>query len=301
MATRQQLRQRWQTADGQSTVSAIMDELQHGVTAPQLREITGTLPYSDEVSPRLDLRGFPFKKLFILRDLDLSGARLDYAVFGGNLSNCRMVETVLDGVEAVNLTMRHDFTRASFIKANVKGAHFLQSLLVEANFTQARLQSGSLKEAICVGAIFRDADLRFIVGARADFRNADLSGADLTEASLGGIRFNERTILAGTILAGAGMDRDFRAYAQDAGAILVSQQGGFELAAFDATLTVLQQWNSDSHLDAIIAAIAPQRERVVENPSYDWVSPLEGSFSPAIIQEVLAAFQEASSDLPHYA
>ncbi len=297
MATKQQLRKRWETEEGQRCVNALMEAVRQKAPIDQFCEIVKNLPFKDEVAPNLDLRGLRFKELLFLRDLDLSEARLDYAVFGGSLVECTMVGTVFDGAEAVNLLLQHNFTRASFINANLKGANFLSSLLNSANFTGAKLQSASFKEAICAGATFTNANLRFALCANTDFRGANLSGADLTEASLGGVRFDTHTQLEGTNLTGAAMDRDLRDFAKRTGAIVQERLGAHELEEFDATTAVLKERNTDGRFTTVLKRMATLREILLHEPMYDWGTHLANEIPPEIMQEVEDAVRDAGSNL----
>lgn len=296
MATKQQLRNRWKTPEGEQRAKAIMAALAHGASVESLHELVQGLPLAEEVAPTFDLRGLRFKELLTLRDLDLSGARLDFSILGGHLVNCRMVGTVFDGFEAVNLTLQHDFSRASFVGANLKGVRFTDSILAGANFTKAKLQSANLQNADCTGAIFAEADMRFTTCAYADFSGADLSGARLNDASIGGIRFDAHTRFAGADLTGAAMDPELEQFARQA-AIMRASQGDYELAEFDAALAVLKERNSDGHLSRAIRRMEELRPRLQREPGFDWGTQLANELPADIMAEVADAVQEGGSTL----
>jgi uncharacterized protein YjbI with pentapeptide repeats len=296
MATKQQLRSRWKTPEGEQRATAIMAALAQRTSSERLREFVQGLPFVEEVAPALDLRGMRFKELLTLRDVDLSGARLDLSILGGHLANCRMVGTVFDGCEAVNLTLQGDFSHASFAGANLKGVRFTGSILAGANFTKAKLQSANLQNADCTNAIFADADMRFTTCAYADFNGADFSRASLNGSSLGGVRFDERTRFAGTDLTGAVMDPGLERFARQA-AIMQASQGGYELAEFDAALAVLKEANSDGHLTQVLRRMEELRPRLQREPGFDWGTQLAGELTAELIAEVAAAVQEGGSNL----
>lgn len=297
MATKQQLKKRWQTEEGQKRAQAVMEAVKRGATSEELRLIVDSLPFAEEVAPHLDLRGLQFNERLSLRNLDLSGSYLDYTTLTRNLLDCRMVETVFNGADMTNLLLQQDFTRASFIGTNLKGSRFLQANLTGANFTRAKLQSGSLREAICTGANFTKANLRFSMCVNADFRGANLTQADLTEATLGDIRFDAHTLLRGANLTGAAMNDEFQAFAEQAGAIIQESQGTLELAAFDAALAIMKEHNTDGHLDAVLTLIRAEREKMVGRPDYSWFTLLKREFPPEIMQEVEEALSEGISSI----
>jgi uncharacterized protein YjbI with pentapeptide repeats len=300
MSTKQQLRSRWQTPEGEPRVKALMAALSSGAPTGQLAEIVKGLPYAEETAPALDLRGLRFKELLTLHDLDLSGARLDYAVLGGHLVNCRLVGATLDGFEAVNLSLQQDFTRASFVGANLKGARFTETTLVGANFTKAKLASANLARADCTGALFVEADLRFATCASTDFRGANLSSARLNDASLGSVLFDAQTRFDGADLTGAAMDADLAQSAAHAATVRPGQ-GDYELAEFDAALAVLKQRNRDGHLRGAIERMEALRPRMQHEAGFDWGSQLSRELPAAIMAEVTDAVQEGGSNLSRYA
>ena len=79
MATKQQLQKRWKTPRGDEISKAIMAAINKGTSAEELSELVKGVEFSEEVQPALDLRGLRFEELLTLRDLDLSGARFDFA------------------------------------------------------------------------------------------------------------------------------------------------------------------------------------------------------------------------------
>ena len=296
MATKQQLQKRWKTPRGGEISKAIMAAIGKGASTEELSELVKGLEFSEEVQPALDLRGLRFEELLTLRDLDLSGARLDFAVFGGNLVNCKMVGTVFDSVDAKNLTLQIDFTRASFVSANLKGVRFINSVLVEADFTNAKLQRASFQNANCRKAKFVDADMKFSVCAYADLTAADLSGAKLNDASLGGVRVDAQTRFDNADLTGAAVDDQLKPFLSQS-TTLQASQGDYELAEFDAALSVLTENNNDGHLDNVIERMKKLRPRLQQEPGFDWGTVLAGELPPDLMAEVVDAVQEGGSNL----
>jgi uncharacterized protein YjbI with pentapeptide repeats len=300
MATKQQLKKRWKTEEGQHRSRLVMGALQRGATQDELRSLIGDIPFFDEVAPALDLRGIEFERGLSLLNLDLAGARLDGAHLLGNISGCRMTGAVLDGVKALNVAFEHDFTGVSMVGASLKGVWFFRTDLTGADLSRAQLQSAHFRETHCIEAKLVGAKMRFAHCAGADFSGADLSGADLTGAALGSVRFDERTRLAGADLTGASMDEDLRAFAKQAGAILGAATGAYALAEFDAAFKVLRRRNAGGRFDAVLARMSELRQELVRDGSFDWGTKLAGEFPPDVMSEVADAVGEGGSNLSYY-
>jgi uncharacterized protein YjbI with pentapeptide repeats len=296
MATKQQLQKRWKTPRGEEISKGVMAALGSGTSVEELSKLVKGLEFSEEIQPALDLRGLRFEELLTLRDLDLSGARLDFAFFGGNFVNCKMVGTVFDGADAKNLTLQIDFTRASFDSANLTGVRFINSVLVEADFTNAKLQRASFQNANCKKAKFVEANMKFTVCAYADLTGADLSGAKLNDASLGGIRVDAQTRFDNADLTGAAMDEPLKIFLSQS-TTLGPSQGDYELAEFDAALSILTENNNDGHLNKIIERMKELRPRLQQEPGFDWGTVLAGEFPADLMAEVADAVQEGGSNL----
>ena len=149
MATKREIKNRWKTDKGLQKVNELTQLLEQASatgrksgspqghpTISELREVVAGLEFSDEVADYLDLRGFPFKMLLCLSQVDFSGARFHHAVLGGNLTECQMVGSNFDGIDGVNLIFDGDFSNASFVRACIKGTCFMGSKLSEADFTR---------------------------------------------------------------------------------------------------------------------------------------------------------------------
>ena len=112
MATREQLEARWVTEEGKQIAREVNQALFRGTNMDELRQLTTTLPYVEEVAPALDLRGLPAEERNIeFFRTDFSGAHLEYVYDIGLVDGCQMVGTVLDGCYSVNAIFYEDFTR----------------------------------------------------------------------------------------------------------------------------------------------------------------------------------------------
>src|SRR5262245_37191304 len=98
--SKQRLRQRWIELPGNACIQLVTKALVEGTSTAELRMLILTLPFLDEVSPALDLRGYSFPQGLPLRGVDLSAVRLDYAVLNGPLIDCCLSHAVCDGADA---------------------------------------------------------------------------------------------------------------------------------------------------------------------------------------------------------
>src|SRR5579875_3583593 len=105
-AIREQLEERWETAEGQRIAREVRRLLATGmpgatgpreVTAAELQQLVVSLPFNEEIAPRLDLRGLHLdqESIDLYQASDLSGAHLEYAYEIGAIMATRMVEPSL--------------------------------------------------------------------------------------------------------------------------------------------------------------------------------------------------------------
>lgn len=332
--TREQLIARWDTETGQALARDVLQALspkllprvektltpeesardfvqraiawQQVKVAPlgeEIKQRLTALPFANEVAPHLDLRGLHVEGQEVyLSSVDLSGARLDYVYEIGNVSRCIMVKTVFDGCRAVQASFsRETLHEASFVEAVLNGVNFYQADLSGAIFQRAQMVTTELVEATCTQASFTGADLRFADCWHADFRGADLREVNFTEANLGDIVFDEHTRLHGANLRGASLNREFRVFAQEAGALLGESHKEREIAELDATLKLMTARNEDGHLDGALRQVRIVREHLAQNPDYQWSYAIDEALkregSPELVDEVLDMVVEAGKAL----
>ena len=150
--------------------------------------------------------------------------------------------------------------------------------------------------------------MRFANVHLANFSGADLREVNLAEANMGRIIFNDQTRLQGADLRGALLSPDFRAFAQQAGAQLSEDQtfSARQLFELQATITVLQENNTDGHLDEAIALMRAERDRGRDpyDPEYVVEHALQEAFdqagSPAWVEEVWETWSETEKALAYY-
>lgn len=297
MATKQQLKARWETSEGKQKVEALYQAFRTGTTLEQLHAIVASLPYRDEVALYLDLRGLYLGKSIFVRNFDLPGVRLDYSSLGGNLSNGNWSGAVFDGADVTRLSFALNLTGASFAKTNARKVSFVKSVLTEANFHEAKLVGAMLKEVPCNGADFSGADMRESWCARTDFRGADLSGANLGGATFGSILFDENTRIEGANFTGTSMSNDFEAFVMGHGEQPKPEDDSdVEQATFAATIDLVQEKIKAGNLErrlggSVLATLTTIQQRLNNDPRYDWESFVEGlpAFEKAIIY---AAYEE---------
>jgi uncharacterized protein YjbI with pentapeptide repeats len=209
-----ELRERWETAAGEMVRSMVL--LSINVVRKQfatiasgmevvnvqdvLREQVSELPYTQQVLPALDLRGFEMSEYDTIYMLDLQGARLDYMRLGtGGIAHCDLTDACLDGIWGESCSFSGEFRRASFVRAQLRKAHMAHLHLVSANFTEARMSEAALKESNLRCAILVDADLQKADLTYANVKETDFSGADLRGASLFRIEIDEDTRFHGAL------------------------------------------------------------------------------------------------------
>lgn len=299
-ATREQLEARWETSEGQQLARAIRQALNRPeTTGEMLQSLIASLLFTDEVAPSLDLRGLHLpaedverNELLFIHAHDLSGVRLNYARDVVNIVQAQMIGAVLDEMYCINGIFESDFTNVSFDRATLQGVRFGSSNLTGAHFEQARLGKADFSRTVCQGTHFVEADMRFTLCAYTDFRGADFAGANLTEASLGGITFDEQTRVQGTILYGASMDDDFRAFALQRGALLRDtdyRMPAYDLACLNALIALMQEplYNEDGHLDVVLPYVVAHRDTLAQDPTYSWEDPLADDLRTIVPQSVI--------------
>jgi len=291
VATKTQLRSRWLDGNGRRVLDAVVGAVRRRVDVDELRGIVSGLPYADEVAPAPDLRGIEFPPGVMLFRLDWPKVRLDYASLGGNVSESKLAGAVLDHVEAINLSFHGDFTRASFVRAVLRGADFQQAVLGGADFSQAKLMGAYFQDAKCSGAIFTRADLRLTTFFDADLTGADYSGADLRDATL----LRART--EGATFEGANLEG---ATTPDGGRSGLESGGTYELAEFDATRAVLEQRNEGGRYDRVLERMSELRPKLEADPSSDWGSQLAAELPKDVMDEVADALAEGGSNLSSF-
>ncbi|HEU5228727.1 MAG TPA: pentapeptide repeat-containing protein [Ktedonobacteraceae bacterium] len=305
MATRQQLKARWETPEGQQKVQALYQTFGTNTTSEQLHAIVASLPYVDEVAPDLDLRGLQINKNIFVRHLNLPGVRLNYSSLRGIISDGTWAHAVFDDANVSQLSFHVDLTEASFVNANARKARFAQSILSRANFSGAKLIGAQLDDALCNEANFSGADLREAVCTKSDFRGANLSGANLSNATLGSILFDLSTKTAGANFAGAAMSKDFRAFVSEHGETpKPADDTEAELATIKATIAFVQeQVNSGnierSQAEPVLATLNTILQRMASDPHYDWEAFVE-SLPPNDKTLFYAAYEEGMGNYEYY-
>ena len=314
-ATRDQLLTRWETTDGQQLAELTFRMLAANWSEtnpasvrtldPALVSRLSTLPFADEVAPRVDLRGLHFQENALpIGNIDLTNVSLDYAFPITMLSNCRTAGAILDQAFSVYGTFtRQQLAAISLAGASFQGGGFQNANLSEANLQGARLALTNFSLVDCTKAILIGADLRFANVHHTNFSGADLREVDFTEANLGDVIFDAQTRLQGANLQGAYLSDDLRAFAQQSGARLSAEQtnSARELAQLEATLTALQNQNADAQLLALVRA---ERDQFALDPDYDYYQGLEDAFtsagSPQWLDEVMETWSDVSSALARY-
>ncbi len=313
-ATREQLTTRWETEEGKQLASEVQQALNPArdrrltseIRVPltnELRQRLVMLPFADEVAHRIDLRGVHTSRddLFLIQ-VDLAGTHLEYAELA-LIRDSKLDEAILDSCRAINSRMYGDLSRVSLVDAVLNGVQFLQVNLSGAQLQGAHLVKAELREAICTGASFLAADLRFSDCRRVDFRGADLREIDLTQASLEEVQFDEHTRLRGANLQGANMHAEFRAFAQQAGALLGDAHKARSFVELDVTIKMLQE-SENSRILAAIPIIVAVRAELARDPQRDWPDTIAEALSQAgyadLEDEVFETWGDSSKAMGYY-
>ncbi len=123
-----------------------------------------------------------------------SADRRGLTFIGANLSGRNLTGYNFSGEDLSNVDLsRANLTSANLNGTNLTGADLSKAILINANLSDADLTNADVSGVSARGASFRNATLRNANLRGSDMRRADLSGARLQDASVGGMRFTERT------------------------------------------------------------------------------------------------------------
>lgn len=300
MTKPKQLRERWKTAQGKQVLQLFSTALQQRKSIEHLKAIVAGLPYVEEVDSALDLRALPMDNIMQLFKVDLSGARLDYIEFLGNLVECKMVGTIFDNASAGNKLFSGDFAKASFVSAKLTGARFKTLRLTDADFSKARMMRAQLTQQKLQGSRFVNADLRAAELAGSDIRGADFSGADCSDATFGEVRFDTSTQLRDCKLSSGYMDPEFEAFAREQGAEIPGRSDQEGYREVDATIAVLKNRNRDHRYDGLLSGVQEIRDRAGRDPQWDWLGHLVGQLPNDQAKALQEAFEEGYRHMEHY-
>lgn len=316
-ATREELIARWETEEGKALAGEALQVLRSpaGAKPGPIQPLDAAflqrlqaLPFVAEVAPQIDLRGLHLEgERLSFKERDLSGVRLDYAFPINFISDCRVAGTFFDYAYSVyGSFLQSDLQEISLVGASFQGGTFSRANLSGANLQGAHLALANLTSANCSRADLRGADVRFSNAHHANLCGADLREADFTESNLGLAVFDEQTQVQGANLRGCNLSADFRAFAQQRGALLTDEIMGpvRDLALFDATLKRLRARNTDGHLDVMVALMEAEGEKFARDPDYQYYEGMREAFtqagSPQWIDEVMEVWTETSKALAHF-
>lgn len=316
-ATREELIDRWETDEGKALAGEALQALRSPAgSRPGPMQPLNTaflqrlqaLPFVAEVAPQIDLRGLHLVgRVLDFNERDLSHVRLDYAFPINFISDCLVASAVFDHAHSVYGTfLQEDLQGISLAGASFQGGVFSKTNLSKANLQGTHLALANLAQANLAQANLSGADVRFANAHHANFCGADLREANFIEAGLGAVVFDDQTQVQGADLRGASLSDDFRAFAQQRGALLIDEitSSSKELAQLDATLRRLNENNADGHLDAVIPLVEAERDQFARDPDYQYYDGMERAFtqagSPQWLSEVTGVWMETGKALAHF-
>lgn len=200
MATRRQLRSRWESSPGQEIRNQIyalgLIQPDHGHSAEDIFQLLNGLPFRDEVANGRDLRGLNIAA----SDLDLSNTDFSFGQLGAFYS-CKLKGSCFDYTKAERATLHSDLTSCSFIGAIFRSCYFNDSIATNCNFSKARLRDCSFQKTDLRGSCFRDADCLGAQFAGANLLGCDFRGANLEEAVFCDVVLDKSTDFRGANLS----------------------------------------------------------------------------------------------------
>lgn len=200
MATKNQLKKRWETSPGKEIQNQIYSlgllQLGHGYHAEEVFRLLCGLPYTDEVANGRDLRGLDIAA----SDLDLSHSDFSYGQVGSFFS-CNLEGACFNACKAERATFGSNLMSCSFVGATLRACYFNDSVATECDFSRARLRDCSFQKTDLRGSIFRDADCRGAQFAGANLLVCDFRGANLEEAVFCDVVLDKSTDFRGANLS----------------------------------------------------------------------------------------------------
>ena len=120
-----------------------------------------------------------------------------------------------------------------------------------------------------------------------------MSGADLTDATMGHVKFDKNTKVIGAKMIDASLSPDFKEFCIANGAIVAEGKGTYDLTIYRGMINYLKcMMNSDGQLDALIARMEQMLPEVRKNPrSTEWAGVIQQEFGP----EGWRAIEEATA------
>ncbi|MCC7084264.1 MAG: pentapeptide repeat-containing protein [Pirellulales bacterium] len=231
MATKRELRERWNVEPGRTIRERILDferplRAGHGRSSEEIFKLLEGLPYRDEVPYGRDLRGADFLGS---REMDFSDTDFSYSTRVGSFYDCNLERARFDeSGEAISLG--NVLNGASFRKAKLRSCFMRESQARNCCFDDANVYHMDFKGTDLSGSSFRNANCKGVSFSRSILLNCDFRGANLEEAVFAETVIDKTTDFRGASLINACHDDDY----DNAGNFL-SHGVDLRLANYDAT------------------------------------------------------------------
>lgn len=228
MASKRELKNRWNTANIQYRINSFLRSLKpgHGRSSEEVFAMLEGLPFREEVPNGRDFRGADLigVREMDFRDCDFSSAQLDF------FYNCDVSGSCFDGAEGERVDIHKTANRASFRKVKIRHLCMDHVEARDCCFEGAKLPYASFEEADLRGSSFQNADCK-----RSTFFKTNLQGCDFRGAKLDEVGFYELQLDKSTDLRGASLVNVRDSDERDAAGILLWHGTDWRQATYDAT------------------------------------------------------------------
>jgi uncharacterized protein YjbI with pentapeptide repeats len=232
MATKRELKQRWEVEPGATICQRIIDferplQIGHGRSSDELFRLLDGIPYREEVPNGRDFRGADFAGSV---EMDLSQTDFTYSVNASDFLQCNLTEARFDEVSYESVSFAHTLYGASFRSAKLRSCHIMNTDARNCCFDGANIYHMNFKNTDLSGSSFRSANCKGACFFGANLIGCDFRGANLEEAVFENTKIDKTTDFRGASLINAFHDDHF-----DKQGNLVGRGVDLRTATFDAT------------------------------------------------------------------
>jgi len=240
MATKRELRHRWQVEPGLTIRQRIIDfsmplQFGHGRSSEELFRLLDGLPFRCEVPSGRDLRGSDCAGGV---EMDFSNTDFSYSVEIGHLLQCDLTNARFDELSCRSGNFGDALCGASFRKAKLRSCFLMKSDARNCCFDGANLYHTRFDDTDLSGSSFRGANCKGVCFFGCNLLGCDFRGANLGETVLQSTKIDKSTDIRGANLINAYYESQFNNQGH-----LVGRGVDPQLATFDPTTKFLQDPN----------------------------------------------------------